>query len=298
MHLHWKKSNSTSALHAAECLWKFHSQVIDENLSDKLGPAAERLGTCLQDLAPLDSQTLWSSLVALGSKIESNSALSNQLLSDHVEGFVEQALAQRLIGSITEVEAAFKLLFPKYLEQIAYRMRPLEEQWIGYGNGFLAHLRRLTRCDAWIPEADVIGVQPILGGAGRAHCEHQCVHIEAVLTNPMAELPEVVRLGWLLSQLYSLEFRNQSGLTNETLHRITPIAMLVPCLAAGETLELTKCNESIAELSIENWHIPIPKHLDPSAELVPMLMDWWETCLKTKADWTVALKALAHRIGI
>jgi len=298
MHLQWISSYSTSALHAAECLCRFSSQVQDENLRDKLGPAAQALGTCLEDLDAQRTQGLWDALAVLGSKINSNSALANQLITEHGQGFVEQSLIQRLTGSITDVEAAFKLLFPKYVEQFDYRIRPLQEQWIGYGSGFLAHIRRLTRSDELIREACVIGVQPILGGAGRAHVEHQAIHIEAVLTNPLPELPEVVRLGWLLSQLHSLGFRSQLTYSQESLRNLLPIAMLIPSLAAAEVLELTQCNEAIAELAIENWNIAIPANQDVLTELIPPLMDWWETCLKTKPDWSVAIKALAQRLGI
>jgi hypothetical protein len=298
MHLQWISSYSTSALHAAECLCRFSSQVQDENLRDKLGPAAQALGTCLEDLDAQRTQGFWDELAVLGSKINSNSALANQLITEHGQGFVEQSLIQRLTGSITDVEAAFKLLFPKYVEQFDYRIRPLQEQWIGYGSGFLAHIRRLTRSDELIREACVIGVQPILGGAGRAHVEHQAIHIEAVLTNPLPELPEVVRLGWLLSQLHSLGFRSQLTYSQESLRNLLPIAMLIPSLAAAEVLELTQCNEAIAELAIENWNIAIPANQDVLTELIPLLMDWWETCLKTKPDWSVAIKALAQRLGI
>jgi hypothetical protein len=298
MHLLWTKSFSASALHAANCIWKCSSQIHDENLREKLGPAADALGTCLEDLDAVHSQRLWDGLIVLSSKIQSNSALADQLLSDFIDGFVEQVAAQRLVGAITDVEASFKLLFPKYLEQFDFRIRPLHEQWVGYGNGFLAHLRRLTRNDAWVKEANVIGVQPILGGAGRSHCEHQSIHIEAVLTNPLAEIPEIIRLGWLVSQLYTVPFRSQLGLSPADTAHLLPIAMLVPCLASAEVLELTKCTEANAELSIEQWNIAVPSHRDVASDLVPMLMEWWETCLKTKPDWDVALKALALRIGL
>ena len=298
MHLHWTKSSSASALHAANCCSKHSSQVHDPVLGEKFGPAADALGTCLEDLDSIHSQRLWDGLIVLASKIQSNSALADELLSEFIDGFVEQSLAQRLVGAITEVEASFKLLFPKYLDQFDYRIKPLQDQWVGYGNGFLAHLRRLTRNDAWVKEANVIGVQPILGGAGRAHCEHQSIHIEAVLTNPLAELPELVRLGWLVSQLYTVPFRSQLGLSPADVSHLLPIAMLVPSLAAAEVLELSKCNEANAELSIEQWNIAVPSHRDVASDLVPMLMDWWETCLKNKSEWSVALKTLAPKIGL
>jgi hypothetical protein len=74
--------------------------------------------------------------------------------------------------------------------------------------------------------------------------------------------------------------------------------MLAPSLACGEVLELTKCNESVAELAIENWNIPIPPKDAEDSSLVGTVMDWWETCLSSKPEWTVALKALAHRLRI
>jgi hypothetical protein len=77
-----------------------------------------------------------------------------------------------------------------------------------------------------------------------------------------------------------------------------PLAMLVPSLAAGETLELTKCNEATAELAIENWHIPVPANQDVSSELVPMLMEWWESNLMFKTDWPASLKSLSQQLGL
>jgi hypothetical protein len=61
---------------------------------------------------------------------------------------------------------------------------------------------------------------------------------------------------------------------------------------------LSKCNESLAELAIENWNIAVPANRDIASDLIPMLMNWWETCLSNKPEWSVALKALAHRLGL
>jgi len=40
-----------------------------------------------------------------------------------------------------------------------------------------------------------------LGGAGAAQLRTNSVRLEAVLTHPDPQLPETLRLGWLLSQL-------------------------------------------------------------------------------------------------
>jgi len=137
-----------------------------------------------------------------------------------------------------------------------------------------------------------------LGGAGVAHIEQNQVRIEAVLTNPMVELPEVVRLAWLLSQLHlDLPIHSETIGAN-LMARLAPLAMLPPILAAAEVMELSKCDESVAELAIEQWHIPVPKGRGVHTEIVPVLMDWWETYLQTRPGWHTAMQALAKMLAI
>jgi len=298
MHLLWTKSASVSALHTADCCWHAPKRLIDQQVATRMLLPAESLGTTLQDANALLADTLWNDLIPLGASIDSNSALAHELLSKHLDGFVEDALCQRLTGCITEVEAAFKLLFPKYLDQIDFRVRPLQDQWIGYGNGFMAHVARFTSREMLVRQATVIPVQPVQGGGGRAHLDHASVRIEAVLTNPLTELPEIIRLGWLASQLYATPFKHSLNWKPEALSRILPIAMLIPSLATAQILELSRCDEATTALAIENWHIPIPKHLELHSQLVPSLMEWWEQYLQLKSSWEVALQALAHRLGV
>ena len=52
-----------------------------------------------------------------------------------------------------------------------------------------------------LPQCDVLLIHPALGGAGEAHLAYNSVRIEAVLANPNADLPEVVRLAWLIAQV-------------------------------------------------------------------------------------------------
>jgi hypothetical protein len=298
MHLNWTKSYSVSALHTAECCWGSANRLIDQEVAQRMQPSADALGTCLHDADSLHAENLWNDLIPLGSSIASNSALANEVLTKRLDGFVEQSLVQRLTGCITDVEATFKNLFPKYLEQIDFRVRPLQEQWIGYGNGFLAHIARLTSRELLISQADVVALQPVQGGGGKSHHEHGSVRIEAVLANPLTELPELVRLGWLISQLYNTSTRHSLGFKPDTLHRLVPLAMLVPSLAAAQVLELARCDEPTAAMAIEHWHIAVPKQMDLHTQLIPSLMEWWEQYLHLKSNWDVALQALAHRLGL
>jgi hypothetical protein len=141
-------------------------------------------------------------------------------------------------------------------------------------------------------------MQPVLGGSGVAHIEQNLVRIEAVLTNPLVELPEVVRLGWLLSQLHIDQAHFSDAIGSNLLSRLAPLAMLPPILAAAEVMELSKCDESIAELAIEHWHIPVPREQDIHTDIVPLMMDWWETYLQTRPDWHTAMLAFEKMLKI
>ena len=74
----------------------------------------------------------------------------------------------------------------------------------------MAAIGRLTERELVVERADVILVHPVLGGGGWAYPPYNAVCFEAVLANPIAELPEVVRLGWLLAQL-NLDSAGRSG---------------------------------------------------------------------------------------
>ena len=314
-----------SALHAAACCCRFSKQVTDRTVYERLSTPAESLGTCLQDIDANRVDVLWDLLLSHAAQLESNSALAKQVLEDHAGivasergqsvWFVEQTevdpiTQRRLTGCITDVEAAFKLMFPKLLEQLEFRIRPLQEQWVGYGGGFIKQVSKTTDPDALLSELQVFGVQPIIGGAGGSHHQPPSVHIEAVLTNPLMELPEVCRLAWLSTQVYSTGYRSKLGIKPEVLRRLLPLAMLMPVLSTAQLLELCRYDrnndafQDLIALAIEHWHIAIPRHMDLANELVPLLVDWWTQSIASAKSagsdggWSRSLEELAHRLGL
>jgi hypothetical protein len=298
MHLNWKPNLSASALHSAEACSKFPDRVTDPQVASNVGPYGKRLGEWIARMSFPDVERFWDDLIAMGSQIDSNSELAISVLRKRAGTSVAEAHSASLAGLITDIEAAFLQMFPKYMEQSALRIRPLQDQWLGYGQGLLAHLKRLTEKDLFVDECQVVGIQPILGGYGKAHLDQNLVRIEAILTNPMSELPEVVRLAWLVSQL-NLDlpgFNEHLGFG--VARRLAPLAMLPPALAAAEVLELAKCDEATASLAIEQWQIAVPGSVDLESELAPSLMDWWETYLQTRPEWSTALRALAKMLGV
>ena len=298
MHLTWTPNASASAMHAAQSICEYGDKLSDPRVSESIGKYAMGLGEWIATAAPFDTARFWSLLIGHSAMIDANTELARAVVRKAALRIDNNTAISQLAGYISDIEAAYNQLFPKFHEQIPLRARPLQEHWLGFGTGLLAHLGRLTQKDLLVSEARVVLLQPILGGAGFAHIEQNQVCIEAVLTNPMIELPEVVRLTWLLSQLQlDLPIHSETIGAN-LLGRLAPLAMLPAILAAAEVLELSKCDESVAELAIEHWHIPVPKDKDVHTEIVPIMMDWWETYLQTRPGWQTALQALAKMLAI
>lgn len=298
MHLTWTPNASASAMHAAHSICEYGDKLSDPRVSESIGKYAMGLGEWIATAAPFDTARFWSLLIGHSAMIDANTELARAVVRKAALRIDNNTAISQLAGYISDIEAAYNQLFPKFHEQIPLRARPLQEHWLGFGTGLLAHLGRLTQKDLLVSEARVVLLQPILGGAGFAHIEQNQVCIEAVLTNPMIELPEVVRLTWLLSQLQlDLPIHSETIGAN-LLGRLAPLAMLPPILAAAEVMELSKCDESVAELAIEHWHIPVPKDKDAHTEIVPIMMDWWETYLQTRPGWQTALQAFAKMLAI
>jgi hypothetical protein len=296
MQLRWTANHSVSALHAAEMLAVFPTQITDARVKETIASFVTKAEQLIQTRGA-DPKLFWNRLISVAAEIEANFPLvQTTLLKCGI--FAEVPFINSLAGPITDIEAAFKQLFPKYQEQVELRIRPLQEQWLGFGTGLMAHVGRLTEKSVIADEARIIPVQPVIGGYGWAHIENNLVRIEAMLTNPMAEIPEVVRLGWLVSQLQLELPRFSEVLGAHVLHRVAPFAMLPPVLAAAQVLELSECSNENVALAIQNWHIPLPSDMDLHDHVVPTLLDWWETYLTTKPSWHVAMQALGKMFGI
>src|SRR5688500_12944646 len=131
-------------------------------------------------------------------------------------------------------------------------------------------------------------VHPVLGGGGATYPDFNAVIWEAVLTNPVPQLPEVVRLGWLVSQL-NLELpRFQGDLPRDRAIELGILAMLPATLAAAQELELSPFDEATMAQAIKAWRVAAPR----STAFVHDLMSWWETYQADRPPWTVAITAL------
>ena len=167
------------------------------------------------------------------------------------------------------------------------------EQWEARGPGLLLQIARSTEENVVAEAAEVTLVYPIVGGNGIAHRGVNTISFEAVLANPVDELPEVLRMAWLLAQL-NLDLPMYSeNIVAEHRDAVAQWAMVPPVLAAAEHVELaTLSPESLAH-AIVAWRLA-----DDSNDRADTLLQWWTTYQEGSTPWSVALVALEHMLFV
>jgi hypothetical protein len=291
--LRWLASTSASALHAAEALSRGES-LVDERLQASLEAPTERLVDEIEEagLAPFDMVPL---VAALAMGIENNRELVEVAItklrgrSDSLADSVG-----RIAGRVADVEAAFRRTLPDVADQLILRGQPLRQQWDARGPGMLVHFGRLTD-EMLIPkEAQVALVYPVLGGDGVAHLRYNSVRIESVLANPHGELPEVVRLAWLLCQLNLDVPIHSENVEPARLPQLARLATLPGVLAAAQYVELVQDAASLLPFALSAWRVVPPEDAAAVAELVEA---WWRTYHESEIRVRIALSSLDRMLS-
>ena len=233
--IRWKTSLSATCMHAVACR-RAGVPAADPQLAAALEPAIDALVAELADaLWPVDE--LLGHLAALSAEFENNRELVTRGLAK-LQVKTTEGQIHRVAGRIADVEAALRRHQPEIVEELAVRGGPLREQWDACGPGMLLEIGRLTDA-AVVPEAaEIVLVAPYAGGHGTAHARQNRITLEAVLVNPVPELPETVRIAWLVGQLNSDLPRFADVLPPRGGPRAFRLAMLAPTLAAAATVEL------------------------------------------------------------
>jgi len=284
MQLRWKASFSATCLHAANCVSE-GLPAADAQLIASLRPAIDQLLHEVEACElPADSMLLL--LESLSAEHDNNRQLV-ELAVSKLQGrsTLGQDSIARLAGCVADLEAAMLRARPQLVEELAVRGRPLREQWEARGPGLLKEMRRLVGEDSFLaPAAEIVLVAPLVGGHGRAHLQSNRVTFEAVLANPHAELPEVLRLGWLLGQLNFDLPRFSDSISGNRLGFVASLATLPLVLAAAETVELLPSASGMLSQALECWHQP--------TEMAECLHDWWQAYVEGNVRWTVAIAGL------
>jgi len=287
MELRWKASFSASCLHAAASMSE-GLPVAESTIATALYPPTEVLTSELYTYGFAVESTL-PLLVGLAADYENNRQLI-EMAARRIQGAgaISEAALSVLTGCINDLEAAWLREQPRLVEELAVRGRPLREQWEARGPGLLRAITKLTTEKFMASSAEVVLVSPLVGGHGRAHLLNNRVTFEAVLTNPYPELPETLRLGWLLSQLNLDVPVLSEPVSQQRLPRLARLATLPLVLAAAESVELATLDESTLARAIECWHLA-PSLPDETPQ---KLLDWWQAYVGSSTRWPVAMMAL------
>jgi hypothetical protein len=294
MQLRWIASTRASWAHAAAAIASGET-LVDAQIAEQLAPPVAMVQKWLdeQGVPP----AFWDHLPALATGIDRNDALALVALTKTVGRGRATEIASWLTALLREIEVHWLRLFPELTEQLGLRAQPLREQWEARGPGLLRTIGNWTEAGLLIEQADVALVQPALGGGGCAQLAYNSVRIEAVLTNPIEELPEVARLAWLLAQL-NLDLPMYRELltaapTAFAPDRIGALAVLPPTLAAAAEVDLLRFEPATMRLAIHRW-TGIDRDVNVVAE---NLLAWWETYRASRPPFAVALRALGEMLG-
>ncbi len=286
MQLRWKASFSASCLHLAASMQE-GLPIADSAVAQQLQAPVEALVDEL-DASGLPAETTLPQLVSLAADYENNRQLIEMAgTRTRGAGALSASSVSLLAGCLSDLEAAWLRVAPNLVDELAVRGRPLREQWEARGPGLLRAVARLAGDEFVAPSAEVVLVSPVVGGHGRAHLRNNRVTMEAVLTNPIPSLPEVVRLGWLLAQLQlDLPILGES-VSQHRLPQLASLATVPLILKAADMVDLAKLDETTVEQALQAWHVPLP-----SDESGRKLLDWWQTLHASDTRWPVALAAL------
>ena len=157
----------------------------------------------------------------------------------------------------------------------------------------LQGVARLTDQRLVVPNAKVIVVHPATGGGGAAHLMYNSARIEALPVDPVPQLPELLRLAWLLAQL-----NIDLPVFSERIHAqrrplVAALAMLPVTLAAAEGMDLLRCDRPTIDVALSAWRVSGP----PDVDLGEVLTAWWQSYVESPPAWHVALMALDQMIG-
>lgn len=291
--IRWEIGDKLSPLHAARC-WAAGASAIDSTFAAKI---AEPLAELTKRLAAseLDLESFWRRLIAASAAgANDQDACRTALTAAGIGELGLDACASAILTCLAETRLAYQERFPKSSQQLSLRARPIREQWDGYGAGLLRRIAKKTH-ESFIPKNAVsIFLSPYRGGDGDCDPATSTLWIEAVLTNPVPSVPEVLRLAWLVTRIGigTQVLSSQSGEQNEDDSRaslVVALAALPVVLDAACYLEMAPTPTVTAGLiddAMQTWFGP----MEPS--VIEIVDKWWSQSEQLKPPFPVALKAL------
>jgi hypothetical protein len=145
----------------------------------------------------------------------------------------------------------------------------------------------------FVEEATLVVVHPSLGGGGWAFPSYNLACLEGVEADPVGDLPEELRLTWLLAQL-NLDLPPYSEkIPPHRLATVAGLAMIPVVLKAGEANELAPCDQTTIALAVQSW---MPPGLN-KGDWTATVNQWWDVYEGMRPEWGDAMQALDQLLG-
>ncbi len=295
--LRWITGERLTPIHAA-CCFAGGIRSVDESIERGIAVPMAELNSRLA-AADIDFAIFWQRLMTAVAAGESDvEACSNSLIAAGCSSLSTDATASAIASQIADIRMVHNERYPKLAEQLALRARPIREHWDGYGAGLLKRIGKLTH-PSFLPKNIAAQlVSPYRGGDGGIDASASRIWIEAVLTNPIPEIPEVLRVTWLVAQVGLIEAlsagpedsRGDPLVAPARLPRVAALATLAITLEAASYLELISTPADMLGLmfatAAKAWR------LKTDGETLDVLTHWWEQFKDQQTPPPVAFKAL------
>jgi hypothetical protein len=286
--IQWTWNRRASGLHAAEA-WRRHLHLTDTAWFETLRAPSEALQVRIQDCGG-DPEMIWRHLHGLSPSVTSSRQLAQQALQVTL-GLPQAEVVEGLERALDALDAGVARVQPRLEQELELRAEPLRLQWEARGPGLLRQMATRVDNELLVPHVNIILVHPLLGGGGEAHLLYDSVRLEGVLYHPHPELPETLRLAWLIAQLNQEVPGYSEAIDPDRLHDLAAIALVPAALMAADYVELARFDEPTLCRAMELWHVP--RLVDNQSALV---WDWWQTFCETRPHWRIALQALERMV--
>mgnify|MGYP001812900974 FL=1 len=289
--IRWVASVELSVAHAAFVV-ATAARCSDSKTEQLLVPPVTDINNRLLS-ASLDIGVFWEQyLMEVLRETDMQQACSIALMWSGCSEMQVETTSKAITSRLSDSRLAFLQRFPKLAEQLQLRAGPLRDRWETFGPGLLGQVGGKIwgepPNDWWPPTIDALMVQPMRGGDGGYDAERHRLWMEAVLTDVDSEVPEVLRMAWLITRIAIEEYIRQKS-SDQSLATPWSLVSIPLVLAAGAELELIRSDPLPIRRAMELWQIGD----DATAKT---LSSWWEEFEQTSTPLPAALKVLKQRL--
>lgn len=284
--LHWIVDPSPACFHAVDLLLR-EQKIGNDVLANGLEEPAAALARELHADAIARTQFL-ANLIPQSVTAGGNRQLASIVLTKTIGARRTDQRINRITEILTQLESAFEKAMPDFVEQTRTNSAALVEPWHDYGQTLMRSVQRLVEEGTVVERADVLLMPPLQNGGGAAHLHFNSVRIEVLPAGTATDVPEVVRVAWLVAQLNSDLPMYQGELHRDRLAEIAAFAMLPAVVTAAVDLELVSQSPNPIETVLRSWRLESSERPD----LADKLTRWWETWQSQRPKWSIALAAL------